>query len=39
MKSFLLTPIAITKDNLMEELVDKGFYEYNEADGTFSVVD
>lgn len=39
MKSFLLTPMSITKDNLMEELVDKGFYTYNEADGTFTIVE
>ncbi len=36
MKSFLLTPLAITKDNLVEELVDKGFYDMND-DGTFTV--
>ena len=38
MKSFLLTPLSITKDNLVEELVDTGFYEMNE-DGTFSVAE
>ena len=38
MKSFLLTPLSVDKNNLVEELVDKGFYEMNE-DGTFSVVD
>ena len=38
MKSFLLTPLTITKDNLIEELVDTGFYKMND-DGTFEVVD
>lgn len=38
MKSFLLTPLAITKDNLMEELVDGGFYTMSD-DGTFTVVE
>lgn len=38
MKSFLLTPLAITKDNLVEELVDTGFYTMND-DGTFTVAD
>lgn len=36
MKSFLLTPMTITKDNLVEELVDKGYYTMNE-DGTFTI--
>ncbi len=38
MKSFLLTPVTVTKDNLVEELVDTGFYKMND-DGTFEVVD
>jgi len=25
-KSFLLEPVAVTKDNLTKELVDSGFY-------------
>ncbi len=38
MKSFLLTPLTITKDNLIEELVDTGFYTMND-DGTFTVAE
>ena len=38
MKSFLLTPLTITKDNLVQELVDTGFYTMND-DGTFTVVE
>ncbi len=38
MKSFLLTPLSITKENLIPELVDKGFYTMNE-DGSFTVVE
>ena len=38
MKSFLLTPKTITKDNLISELVDKGYYTMDDK-GNFSVVD
>lgn len=38
MKSFLLTPKTITKDNLISELVDTGYYKLND-DGTFSIVE
>lgn len=30
MKAFLLTPVAVTKDNLDEELVDTGYYYYGD---------
>ena len=30
MKSFLLTPISITKENLEKELIDSGFYYYGD---------
>ena len=38
MKSFLLTPLSITKDNLVPELVDKGFYTMDE-NGKFTMVE
>ena len=28
MESFLLTPVVVTKDNIQEELIDKGFYKW-----------
>ena len=38
MKSFLLTPLSVTKENLVEELVDKGFYTMDE-DNNFTIVE
>ncbi|MCR5451137.1 MAG: sugar-binding protein [Lachnospiraceae bacterium] len=37
MKSFLLTPLSITRDNLISELVDKGYYR-QKSDGTFKMI-
>ena len=37
-KSFLLTPISITKDNLISELVDSGYYK-QASDGSFRVAE